>query len=177
MSQAYGYMGWTEFWGGMLCYYVVANDFGFLPADLQFKASQAIVVPKQQDIYNPTAWNFGNSNLSHTSCSNNSEMIDWIFTKDATVDLRMAAVNCNMVNGVAIYTQSFNFGTCNVQQISPYSNKPVCFTTEGTKYAQSAYFYGIVVGQIFNVFLCKTRKISLFTQGITNTFTFFSLTT
>lgn len=39
MCQAYGFMGWTQFWGGMLCYYVVANDFGFPPSQLQFKAN------------------------------------------------------------------------------------------------------------------------------------------
>ena len=70
MSQAYGYIGWTQFWGGLFCYYVVANDFGFPPAELQFKANEMIVIPAENDIYNPTAWNFGNSKLSHTSCAN-----------------------------------------------------------------------------------------------------------
>ena len=32
MSQAYGFIGWTQFWGAIFCYYVVANDFGFPPA-------------------------------------------------------------------------------------------------------------------------------------------------
>ena len=29
MSQAYGFMGWMQFWGGMLSYFVVFSDFGF----------------------------------------------------------------------------------------------------------------------------------------------------
>jgi hypothetical protein len=45
MAQAYGYMGWTQFWGGMFAYYVVSNDFGFLPSDLQFKANETIFIP------------------------------------------------------------------------------------------------------------------------------------
>lgn len=39
MCQAYGFVGWTQFWGAMFCYYVVANDFGFMPSELQMKAN------------------------------------------------------------------------------------------------------------------------------------------
>lgn len=34
MSQAYGFMGWIQFWGGMMAYYTTFNDFGFSPASL-----------------------------------------------------------------------------------------------------------------------------------------------
>lgn len=34
MSQAYGFMGWIQFWGGMMAYYTTFNDFGFSPANL-----------------------------------------------------------------------------------------------------------------------------------------------
>jgi sodium/potassium-transporting ATPase subunit alpha len=177
MSQAYGYIGWTQFWGALFCYYVVANDFGMPPASLQFTANYALTVPLSTDIYNPTAKNLGNSNLSLTSCTNTSEMIDWIYTVHASIDLRMAAVDCKMVSGQAVYSQLISWGTCNVQQISPTTNLPVCYTTEAIKYAQSAYFYGCVICQILNSMVCKTRKLSLFTQGLNNTFMLFSITT
>jgi sodium/potassium-transporting ATPase subunit alpha len=45
MSQAYGYIGWTQFWGGLFAYYVVANDFGFIPSELQNKANKQLVIP------------------------------------------------------------------------------------------------------------------------------------
>lgn len=104
-------------------------------------------------------------------------MVDWIYTRHSSVDLRMAAVECTMVNGSAFYTQTINFGTCNIQQISPFTNKPVCYTTEGIKYAQSGYFYAVAIGQLFNTLLCKTRKLSLYTQGLGNTFMMFAMTT
>lgn len=104
-------------------------------------------------------------------------MIDWIYTSHASIDLRMAAVNCQMVNGKPVYTQTIKFGSCNVQQISPFTNLPVCYTTESIKYAQSAYFYGVVICQLLNALVCKTRKLSLFTQGLNNTFMIFALTT
>lgn len=104
-------------------------------------------------------------------------MIDWIYVMHASVDLRMAAVSCTMQGGNPVYTQTIAWGTCNVQQISPTTNLPACFTTEGMKYAQSAYFYGVIICQLFNCLLCKTRKLSLFTQGIGNVFMLFSMTT
>lgn len=177
ISQSHGYIGFTEFWGALFCYYVVANDFGFIPAELFMKVNTLIIVPNDNDVYNPTAWNLGNTHLNSTSCSNPKQTVDWLYTKHALVDLRMSALNCHMINGRPIYTPSIKFGTCRVQQISPYTNRPVCFTTEGIKYAQSAYFYGTVVGQIFNAFCCKTRKASVFTQGLNNTFMLFAIST
>lgn len=56
-------------------------------------------------------------------------MIDWIYTANASTDLRLAALNCNIVSGKAVYSQMFTWGTCNVQQISPTTNLPACFTT------------------------------------------------
>jgi hypothetical protein len=63
MAQAYGYIGWTQFWGAMFCYYVVANDFGFTPSELQFKANLTLIPSNPSDVYNPTSPTFGNSNL------------------------------------------------------------------------------------------------------------------
>jgi len=39
MAQAYGYQGFMEFWGGLLCYFVVFNDFGFPPSQLIMTAN------------------------------------------------------------------------------------------------------------------------------------------
>jgi hypothetical protein len=68
MSQAYGYIGWVQFWGALFSYYVVANDFGFPPASLQFIANKDLIPPATTDLYNPTLPNFGNSNLNTDSC-------------------------------------------------------------------------------------------------------------
>ena len=56
-------------------------------------------------------------------------MIDWIYTKHASIDLRMAAVSCYMDGSTAVYTRTIDFGKCNVQQISPATNLPACYTT------------------------------------------------
>jgi len=54
MSQAYGFMGWMQFWGGMLSYFVVFNDFGFPPATLIGVANQYMIKSNPGDVYNPT---------------------------------------------------------------------------------------------------------------------------
>jgi sodium/potassium-transporting ATPase subunit alpha len=70
----------------------------------------------------------------------------------------------------------FNYSECRVQQISPITNRPVCFTTEAAKYGQSSYFYSNVIGQVMNNFVLKTRRESIFKQGMNNMFLYFGLT-
>jgi sodium/potassium-transporting ATPase subunit alpha len=56
-------------------------------------------------------------------------MVDWIYTVHGKIDLRMAALKCTMIGGVPKYSQRIAWGPCHVQQISPFSNKPACYTT------------------------------------------------
>lgn len=104
-------------------------------------------------------------------------MVDWVGTTSASYDLRNTMLNCKVVDGNAVYSQMISWGNCKIQQISPFTNLPVCFTTEACKYAQTAYFIGMVWGQILNFFVCKTRKESVISQGVSNAFMFFALTT
>jgi hypothetical protein len=63
MSQCYGFIGWTQFWGALFAFYVVLYDFGFKPGQLNRKASINIFNAKSTDIYNPSDPYFGNTNL------------------------------------------------------------------------------------------------------------------
>lgn len=54
MAQAYGYMGWIEFWAGMISYYAVFNDFGFPPSQLNMLANVGYYASNAGDVYNPT---------------------------------------------------------------------------------------------------------------------------
>jgi sodium/potassium-transporting ATPase subunit alpha len=166
----------------MIAYYAVFNDFGFPPSQLSMTANVGYYTSNPGDVYNPSHPTFGNTYLYENYAKNgqcpstsdaNYSMIDWVYLVSANYDLRMTMINCK--NGV--YTPMIDWGTCNVQQISPYTGLPVCFTTEACKYAQTAYFVGIVIGQIVNLFACKTRKLSVISQGASNTFLHFSITT
>jgi sodium/potassium-transporting ATPase subunit alpha len=86
--------------------------------------------------------------------------------------LRISALKCvqNADNTFSISEIFKSWGTCRVYQLSPYSNRPVCFSVEAIKYGCSAYFYAIVICQTLNGLLCKTRKLSIATQGMGNYF-------
>jgi len=141
MSQAYGFMGWIEFWGGMIAYYTVFNDFGFPPSSLNMIANAFLYQSNPGDVYNPTSPTFGNTYLyntylagSNNACPSSSDpnyqMVDWVYLGSSQYDLRLTMLTCGLVGGKPVFTQVItNWGTCNVQQISPYTNLPVCYTT------------------------------------------------
>ena len=170
----------------MLAYYAVFNDFGFPPSQITMVANVPFYKSNTGDVYNPTHPTFGNTALydfintatASTACPSNTDTVDWVYTATSSYDLRVVMLQCNKVAGLApTFTQRItSWGTCKVQQISPYTNLPVCYTTEACKYAQTAYFIGIVICQIANLYACKTRKLSVISQGSTNTFLNFSIT-
>ena len=109
MCQSYGYIGWIQFFGAFFAFYVVANDFGFKASELNGKASISGYEPNSSDRYNPTDPYFGNTKISKTSCSDAVVSIDWIYTL-TPYDLRLSALTCSVSNGVAKYSQIFNWG-------------------------------------------------------------------
>lgn len=117
MAQSYGYIGFVQCWGALFAYYTVVNDFGFLPGELNGKASIKIVQHKNTDVYNPTDPYFGNSNLAEKyngRCPNagdkDYELLDWVYNVHAAQDLRMIALSCSDSNNVATYSQMFKWG-------------------------------------------------------------------
>jgi sodium/potassium-transporting ATPase subunit alpha len=149
MAQAYGYLGWIEFWGALFAYYVVFNDFGFPPSQLMNLANVNIVTSNPTDVYNPTHPTFGNTYIYNNYvlssgpyygyCPGNSPisdpaqgMVDWVYMGSAYSDLRNTMLNCaggSPGKSAATFSQLVTWGSCNVQQISPSTNLPVCFTT------------------------------------------------
>jgi|TARA_B110000285_G_C15134005_1_gene625599 sodium/potassium-transporting ATPase subunit alpha len=58
---------------------------------------------------------------------------------------------------------------------SHITDKPICYTTEALKYAQSGYLVSIVCVQWADLMICKTRNLSLAQQGMVNSFGNFGL--
>ena len=185
MAQEYVYMGRKKFWGGMIAYYAAFKDYGFHPSQLGILVNVSFYAANPGDVFNPTHPTFGNTlvyqqltNLGSTSCPSTTDSVDWVYLGTASLDLRVTMLSCNVMNNnVAAVTQSIsNWGSCNVQQISPYINLPVCYTTEACKYAQTTYLIGIFICQIFNLFASKASKMSVFSQGTSNTLVIFAVT-
>jgi hypothetical protein len=60
------------------------------------------------------------------------------------------------------------YGECRVQQISPYSSRPVCYTSEATKYGHTSYMIGNTITQIFQLYMCKSTKDSCLSMRLGN---------
>eukprot|EP00034_Subulatomonas_tetraspora_P000207 GABW01000294.1.p3 GENE.GABW01000294.1~~GABW01000294.1.p3 ORF type:complete len:63 (-),score=0.08 GABW01000294.1:224-412(-) len=58
-----------------------------------------------------------------------------------------------------------DWSPCKEFHMSPVSFRPVCYSTEALKYAQTSFFTGVVCVQFFNSWCYKTRKISLRESG------------
>lgn len=178
-----------------MSYFVVFNEFGFNPGML----SKLIFVPYFQhnklDVYDPSHPTLGNTNLI---CENNvlkskdyfgkstiekdnmvGSNVDWLFLTDLYQDLRMGYFSNFSCEGnvVKAVTSRFNWIRCSIPQISPISNRYVCYSTEALKYSQSSFFLSIVICQISNYLAIKTRILSIRFQGLGNFFMFFALQT
>jgi hypothetical protein len=105
--QGYGLKGFCNFFACMLAWIIVVNDFGFPPFQLVMTNGIFISNHNEQDIYNPSSAYFGNSKLANDiahgtiktcddfkseSVNKNRALIDWLYSKQASSDLRMSAL-------------------------------------------------------------------------------------
>jgi sodium/potassium-transporting ATPase subunit alpha len=155
----------------VLCFYVALNDFGFPPSQLTMLANQRVAAPNPGDTFSPTHPTFGNTRLMQAyanACppADDGAAVDWIGVGTAAFDLRLGLLSCTADGGTATYKQAVAWGECRVQQLSPHSGLPVCYSTEAVKYAQTAYFAGLVWAQAANFIACRTVRSSAFTQAV-----------
>jgi len=172
----YCQMGIFEALGAFVTYFVIMADFGFPILSLFGLALLNGNEHKSGDVYDPYSPTYGNSNLvgqctsTTPSITASSGPIDWIFNVDDYTDLRMAYVRCNTKNGVVTggVESLIPFGACHFQQISAITHRPICFSVESVKYAQTGYFVSIMILQIANLVANKTRRGSVYFQGLKN---------
>ena len=84
----------------------------------------------------------------------------------------------NKIDARAFYASRIElseYAECRYWDKSWVSDQPICYTTEALRYAQCAYFVSIVIVQWSDLLICKTRNLSLFTQGLRNCFANFGL--
>jgi len=151
-------------------------DFGFTMSSLFGLALLDAYQHQPGDVYDPYSPTFGNSNLGGSCTTANAQItyssapIDWIFNADAYTDLRMAYVQCDTQNGAVTggVASLIPFGACHFKQISGITGRPVCYSIESVKYAQTGYLAAVMVTQIANLVANKTRRGSVFFQGLKN---------
>lgn len=170
ITHAYLLQGWIATAAGFMAYFTVMYHYGFTMAGLFGMCEYpAYPRPPNKSAFNPLLFNLGNPMLGPATfnpannCKNYNmylfemtDEVDWVWINDAEYDMRNYLVKCN-ANG--FWEPQFNFQkTCQAAQdghnTSPISNWNICYTTEGLKYAQSAYFIAIVLVQWSNIICC-----------------------
>ena len=184
LTFSYLQMGVIQTLGGLLCYFIVFDEFGFSPQILNRIVTVPFMHHNRDDTYDPTHPFLGNTNVKcsggdlvlidsfgKTSLEKDGVMgsvLDWLFTTDKEQDLRMGYLDNDCSNNGA--KAHFDWGPCEIFQISNISKMPVCFSTEALKFAQTASFVSIVLTQFSNSLCCKTRKLSVSYQGLNNSY-------
>jgi sodium/potassium-transporting ATPase subunit alpha len=164
---------------GMLAYFTAMADWGMPFWSIFYTVQRKGFAHPEEDIFDETMANFGNSDAYCDPQSGSIASVsdqewrapDWLYLSDKNQDLRMYYLTCE--NGVM--KQNWDWGACIIPQISGLTQKPICYSTEALKYAQSAFFYATVFGQISCAFLLKTRMMSIQYQGIKNFFLTFAI--
>lgn len=171
---SYLQIGLVQFASAFLCYLIIMNEFGFPPSALFWVTEKPYFPHSPTDKFTPSSKYFGNSlvycdmvgNLTSSvtnpsSLSKKSEnrtttfLFDWLFAHDISQDLRMGYLNDTCIDG--IIRQSVNFGECLQHQISSISQKPICYTVESLRYAQTGYFISITISQIIQTVMVRNR--------------------
>ncbi|CDW80621.1 k antiporter p-type alpha subunit family protein [Stylonychia lemnae] len=165
MSFSYVQTGTIQALSGMFAYFYILNDFGFKFNTLINLNLAKGYEPNPTDIYDPNLPNFGNTNFG---IKDYLRTIAWGRNYDAKIDVRLFFVHHN----------KDSWGRCrwnpndeSIPRFWRYSNvteKQLCYTPEAVIYVSSAYFVGVVITQIANNIISKTRTLSLSQQQLIN---------
>ena len=155
ISVSYVQMGCYETMAGFLAYFTVMYDYGFAPSTLWFFAlSVDGAQPGPNDVYNPENEYKGNTMVG---TDNDGQQVNWGFLNDAQYDLRVWFYKIN------------DWPSCRYpEDISRLSGYPVCYNVEALAYAQTSYFFAMIVGQWANVICVKTKRGSILHHGLRN---------
>ena len=193
MIIAYGQLGVIQTFCGFMAYTVIMFDFGMNVRSMFFVILKDYYPHNITDVYDPNHPTLGNTNIKvengklrllneeaagayvDSQDKAGPRLVDWLFTKHIEQDLRLGYIQYDQASGLV--KENVTWSPCRVYQVSPISFRPVCYTTEALKYAQTGFFFGVVIGQWYNSIAMKSRKISIKDQGLKNFFMVFGWAT
>jgi Cation transporting ATPase, C-terminus len=156
--HAYATNGFVSSFVAFYTWIQVLNDYGIRPTTVLFLALEEGYYPDENDVYDPNQPNFGNSNFGKSS---NLSPLFWDGNTDSELDIRL----------FYSFREKDSWTKCrwdpndqNIPRFWSYSDvtkKQICYTVEANKYGQSAFLASIVCFQIVNLFICKTRSLSI----------------
>jgi sodium/potassium-transporting ATPase subunit alpha len=155
----------------MYTYFLLMNDYGFKVVTLLFLNEQEGYYPREDDVYDPNLPNFGNSNYGN---NDKYGVVTWGLNYQNGMDARLFFVTENRNSWSQCRWDPYDDSIPQFWRISKHTNKQICYTPEALLYAQSAYFTVVIITQIANQLICRTRVLSLGIHGVSNHYANFS---
>jgi len=90
LMWSYGLCGIVQAGGGMICYFMILNDYGIKPSTAFGLTTEEGYFPLATDVYNPNYENHGNSNAGLDKFK---AKLDWFTTTTNAIDVRLFYVN------------------------------------------------------------------------------------
>lgn len=163
ISYSYLEIGVLQAISAFFTYFVVMNDYGFKPNVLFGLVTKEGQEPKSTDVYNALA---ADGRRGNTNTSGAKEVFNWNVDTKNNIDLRLYYWSLKPVD---------SWSECRFGSTSPrwwrknvIEDVDICYHSEALRYAQAAYLVSIVIVQIADILICKTRNLSLTHQGIKN---------
>jgi sodium/potassium-transporting ATPase subunit alpha len=159
ITYSYLQLGVIETFAGFYAYFIVFYDYGFYPGFLfYFTLYDQGTEPNSGDTFNEDNKYNGNTAAKESEGST-GDVIDWNTDLQNDYDMRVWYWKVN----------DDDWAGCKFPDLdSQISGERICWSVEALRQAQTAYFVGVVLVQISNALALKTRKLSLFQQGVKN---------
>ena len=173
-GYGYFFVGILECMACFITYFVVLKDYGFRPLNLFYFSFKEGIVPSSQDIFNPydNAYNgnslafikdyanllgiYGDAYNVYVKSKKNSP--DWNSDSEISVDLRLYFSSMPL---------SF-WGNCHFDSRGQHYDDYVCYRIEALRHAQGAFLLAVVIMQISNAFVWRTKTASCYTHKMNN---------
>jgi hypothetical protein len=165
--------GFIQNAAAMLAYFVIMNDYGFRPASLFYYTLKKGYIPLGNDVYNPYDDYKGNSiafiadhsdllgiyeETYEVMVNSRYSPINWVGETHVTIDQR-----------VVFYDLSEEFwAPCAFDSRGMDYDGPVCWRVEALRHAQGGFLLAIIVAQIANGLIWRTKVSSIFKHKLTN---------
>ena len=165
MCFCYVQTGFMQACAGHVTYFWVMNDYGFKFSTLLGLNLENGYEPNPTDVYDPDLPNFGNTNYGN---SDKLRTLSWGVEYDILLDVRLFYTSKLRTSWSRCRWDPKDESIPHFWRISDVSNKQICYSPEASFYASAAFFLAVIVTQMSNNLITKTRVMNLAQQGVNN---------
>lgn len=165
ISYSYVQTGSFQAMAGMYSYFQIMNDFGFKINNILFINQDLGYEPNKSDLYDPFQPNMGNTNYGK---EDSRGLMSWNLSANAAIDTRLFFVHKRKEDWGRCRWDPKDESLPHFWRISNISKAQYCYTPEAVNYVSAAYFVSVVITQMANNIISKTKTLSIAQQLMTN---------